>query len=863
MKNSIKRISIVILLVFLLAGNFSTAFLLMPANADNPRGKSEKIQPQRTIAIVYDNSKSMFKHNGSPIDAWCKAQYATEVFGTMMNDGDIMFVYPMWQVTTDDQIDKTKYQNITNDNYKTNLNDAPIPVHGPNEAKIVRKIYTYNPYGTPISTIENAYNGLINASGEEKWLIVLTDGKFADDSTDILNDVSSEFVANRLDEYAKDVQILYLQIGNDNPPVLSKGTVFRAKNSGEILESITQMCNFIFGRKEIKVSADKKLTVDIPIKKFFVFIQGDQISDIKLTDSKGKSYSASSSYEMKYSDRGAGNTCSDFIVDKSLQGAIAIFENCGIGGYSISCTGTAKSMAVYYEPDVFFHIEYTDGSGNVVDVTKEADPGEYYLSYGLAYEDPDTGETVMTDSSLLGEQKYEIDYTLNDDQKHISDDKPGKTKIDLNYDDTLEIDTASVSYLDNYRITYEGDDVGDFTLKCKPNPDDFILKITGGKSTYSIDAVETEGVYSVGASYNGVDLGASDYTLTATISGTDLSVAVTEDGSGYKISLEYVADPKDVKCGDYNITVKATYEYRSEIKEREKTITFTVDDIESFFELTIVPEQTNYSGHLGGEWKPIRVDFNANGNIPDSEIEEAIKNAIIEANPDLPFRVERIAGERAVNIIIDKDANIEKGDYTIKCSAELKDKLGRDLSSEAALEISISSWPCWFVWFFWILLIAAIAIIAVIIYRNMKVLPRNISLKLANVYQDGDLNDDPQARFPYVSYNLKKGTLSIGFPSYFYELQGEIVLLKLIPKDRRKIKSKNREAMVTSVTAPSSIYEIRIGSSFLLQSGNENAAESNNLPVSISDGDSVNICCVMPDSGDEIRYILNSRLSFE
>ena len=56
---------------------------------------SSKVETTRAIAIVFDNSGSMYSGGNK---AWCQATYAMEVFASMLNSEDILQIYPMWPI---------------------------------------------------------------------------------------------------------------------------------------------------------------------------------------------------------------------------------------------------------------------------------------------------------------------------------------------------------------------------------------------------------------------------------------------------------------------------------------------------------------------------------------------------------------------------------------------------------------------------------------------------------------------------------------------------------------------------------------------------------------------------------------------
>ena len=78
----------------------------------------------------------------------------------MMNDGDTLSVYPMYEVQADGRMyDDSNPVKITN-----------------RSSSSIRSMYTPKAEDTPIETIDRAFAGVNAAEADEKWLIVLTDG---------------------------------------------------------------------------------------------------------------------------------------------------------------------------------------------------------------------------------------------------------------------------------------------------------------------------------------------------------------------------------------------------------------------------------------------------------------------------------------------------------------------------------------------------------------------------------------------------------------------------------------------------------------------------------------------------------------
>ena len=109
----------------------------VPAFATGSNAATKK-ETTRAIAIVYDNSGSMFASN-TP-QAWCQATYAVEVFAAMMNKGDKLLIYPMNPVRTD------------GGKYSTN----PIELTGGGDLSKIRNIESERDADTPVETIDYA-----------------------------------------------------------------------------------------------------------------------------------------------------------------------------------------------------------------------------------------------------------------------------------------------------------------------------------------------------------------------------------------------------------------------------------------------------------------------------------------------------------------------------------------------------------------------------------------------------------------------------------------------------------------------------------------------------------------------------------
>ena len=144
-----------------------------------------KAGESKAISIVFDNSGSMYKGGNQ---AWCRATYATEVFASMLNEGDILHIYPMNPITIEGK--EYSMQN-------------PFAITDASQAYLIRSILTKGRGDTHIESIDCAIKGLESIQADKKYLLVLSDG-------DVFYRNRKELSANeskkQLDEYFNQVQ---------------------------------------------------------------------------------------------------------------------------------------------------------------------------------------------------------------------------------------------------------------------------------------------------------------------------------------------------------------------------------------------------------------------------------------------------------------------------------------------------------------------------------------------------------------------------------------------------------------------------------------------------------------------------------
>lgn len=505
-----------------------------------------KAEDSRAIAIVFDNSGSMYDAGDQ---AWCRATYAMEVFASMLNAGDILQIYPMHPITVGD---------------KEYTMEEPFQITDAAQASSIRDIFTEDAGGTPIESVDCAVAGLQTLQADKKYMVVLTDGgSFSKNGHGLSKDRTKTELDKRIQANAGiSMTVMYLGIGSEACiPDTSESEYFvkkQAVNTADVLSTLTDMCNLIFGRDTLPknhISGDT-MDFDISMKKLIVFVQGDNISNLQIKPESGDSAGRLvSSRETKYSTKGAGDYNS--VADTSLQGMIVTYEDCAVGSYNIEYDGTATSVEVYYEPDADLEFIFTDSNGNNVDLNCLYE-GDYKVSFGM--KDAKTGELISSD--LLGDPHYEGSYTINGERTVITHDgRSGEVPITLKMNDTFEAD-LTVTYLSGYTISKNSTDFGWLEGGVKvlaPPLGVFQTELMISEEYILIKKLEETPAFVVDLTIDGEKLTGEEFdavTVTVDCDGIAHTVTPQKADSRYLIQLE----PTDgMEEGDYRIRVDANY----------------------------------------------------------------------------------------------------------------------------------------------------------------------------------------------------------------------------------------------------------------------------------------------------------------
>ena len=710
-------------------GRILLAFLLVLciAFSNSNYVKADKAQTKRTIAIVYDNSGSMYKNYSTnvPLETWCQATYAVEVFASMINEGDTVLIYPMNRIEV-----SGKPYTMRN----------PLRITSAEQAKEFETVVSPHDPGqvdTPIESIDAAFEGLTAESGDEKWLIVLTDGAIFNDAKGNALPDTKKALEERLSRDANQVNVLYLGIGEGiNPPDINGKYVTDsvvARDGADVPKVLTKMCNQIFGRDELNFSGND-VSFDVSLKQLFVFVQGENISDVTITDAGGASVgTAGTQYPLKYAEGGSANPEIPFSIDTSLQGVIATFSEIPSGSYSLRYSGNAASVGVYYEPDVDVILQLVDADGGVVTKEDELKPGDYKMAFGLV--DNQTG--LATNSALIGKQNYIIRYTLNGETREENFDKANTIDVQLKAGDSLTLDELTAEYLSGYRITKTGSDFGWPFSGIEVNnlpAGDLKVFVSGGQDRYRISDMMEAKPFEIQLEYDGNILSEEELhnaNISFDITGGNLKISSVQEKNKVLMSLAYAdpAAPETTEAGPYQIKVNAEYT----APDHDPAV---AADIASFELENDVTGLSAKFGGLAGSYTILQfsnqefvVDLRMGGeNLTEEEWNNFFCELKMEDKKEnqIPLSVEKDkAGSR---LLVKAEEKVRTGKFTLTVSTWTKNQLGQDTTASDEKTIKIQLLPSWVVLL--IILAALLALFGLLWFIfSRKVLPKRVEIR--------------------------------------------------------------------------------------------------------------------------------------
>lgn len=815
---------------------------------------SAKAGETRAIAIVFDNSGSMYQSGNK---AWCRATYAMEVFASMLNTGDVLQIYPMWPITVAG---------------RTYTMEDPFEITDAAQSSSIRDIFTADAGGTPIESIDCAGNGLRSISADKKYMIVLTDGgTFSKGGSGLSKDRTKRELDNRVATYSGPAMtVMYLGIGSSACMPNSAETEYfvkkQAVNTADVLSTLTLMCNQIFGRDTLPKShlSGNKVNFDVSMKKLIVFVQGENISDLKVTG--GSVGTLIGSQQAQYSTKGAGDYKST--PDTSLQGMMVTYSDCAAGSYQIDYSGTATSVEVYYEPDADLDFIFTDSEGHTVD-PKSLYEGNYKVSFGM--KDAKTGKLISSD--LLGKPKYRGTYSINGQEHSITHEGfSGSVDIPLKMGEKFEAD-LTVTYLSGYTISKSSADFGwpQGGIQVAPRPaGDLRLDISGGQESYPLQKLEEGTPYLIKVYYQGKQLTGSaleSVALSWDLSGSTAAIEKQFAQDSWKIFLRYKDPeaPQNTECGACSVPITATYSVPGSNDARaQASLTYNIKDALSPVRIELdVPNDYIVIKNLE-ESEPITVKLTIDGRALTAEEFEA-----------LTLRVDCGKVEHTLTAVPEKSEyriklmptdGVGEGRYPIEVSAEITDSFGRTARSEESTAVTLSKIPLWLKWLLGLLLLIILAIVIYVIL-HIKVLPKHLhtTRKLSSMNFDGDdvtQSTNFLAEIKRKSakvqgqYGGKKFGVSMdvkpGKESYLYK-----------PQKRR---SADVKVLSVKKFGPAKIQEAMIGSAKYVaddESGRLVPALPNQKPFLLTNGMTVKFSGTIQDAGVDKDFEATSKLNFK
>lgn len=815
---------------------------------------AKKDTQTRAIGIVFDNSGSMYVDKNK---AWCQATYAMEVFASMLNEGDILQIYPMNPIEIDG---------------KVYTMDSPFQLENASQASTIRGIFTADAAGTPIESIDCAANGIKTVQADKKYIIVLTDGgTFSKGESYMSESKTRNELDARVGQYAgEDLMFMYLGIGSAAcMPATDESDYFakiHAKDTEDVLASLTEMCNLIFGRDSLpdtRISGNN-IEFDISMSKLIVFVQGEDIANLKLTGATvGPQVNTQ---QTKYSTLGAGDYPS--IADESLQGMIVTYTDCVAGSYTIEYTGTATSVEVYYEPDADLDFVFTDLSGKPID-PKALYAGDYKVSYGM--KDAKTGELIASD--LLGYPHYAGNYSINGQAEPInSNGYSGEVQVTLEKNDTFDA-TLTVTYLSGYTITKNAEDFdweeGGITV-AERAAGELRLEISGGQELYTLQDLEASTPFTAKVFYQdelltGSELEKVDLEWQPETSNAEIKKLFAEDHYDLYLCYKDPAAPQETRCGDCTVTIYARYSAPgSSESQTQCDLTYNIDDGYSPLQMELEVPETYFliSDLQDSEEITVRLKMN---NAPLSPKEMSEVQLQLDCG-GLEYTVSPQEQDSSYKVKLLPSKGIKEGKYRIQATAVHTDSLGRETQAEGSLAITLSNVPLWLRWAIRGIVLAALLILAIII-MHIKVLPKyaHTTKKLSNMNYDGD--DVTQATNFQAEIRKKGAKVQSQYAGRKFGISMDVKP----GKESYLYKSQKRrtaEVKVTSVKkfGPAKIQEVMIGSAkYVLDedSGKLIPALPNQKPFNLTNGMMVKYSGTIQDAGIDKDFESVSKLNFK
>jgi len=378
------------------------------------------------INLVIDDSGSMFYDGRVPLDRWSFAKYSLQVFAALMRPSDSLNVYRLSDFAgAGSRLPELRMVGTES------VQDRTTAIQ---DMQFIGK-------RTPYAAVEQGYKDLQDLSTKEKWLVVITDGKFQDTNKDL---ISSEQIQKDLQTFVKQsrdkgnkLNVAFLALGNEAPGIEAdpeNGIFFaRAATAPDLLGQLTGFSNKIFGRAIKELDSSGTWTPDIDMEEILLFAQGENVK-VGAAETMTGSIDPTSVVKVNWTSN-QNITYSGKIItptpNRSLQGQIATFENIPRGQVTFDVSNSAN-VSLFYKPRVNFGITLLDEAGTQVQADKIID-GKYTVDFGFMEKNCE-----IINSDLLGDVDYSATITQDGQQRDFT----AGEQIDLKRGDVI-LDVAA------------------------------------------------------------------------------------------------------------------------------------------------------------------------------------------------------------------------------------------------------------------------------------------------------------------------------------------------------------------------------------------------------------------------------------
>lgn len=396
-----------------------------PISANAAEGIKES--NRKIIYIVYDNSGSTYKYSGEWRSYWAEINYGVQAFYTMTSKEDKIHFY---RTSIDDSENSEGYSEFESRGYSGDT-EAQETLDKIKEIKIVDVGNSF----TDAKSIEQAIKGLNNEDEKdaEKWLVIFTDGKFESAQNKEYSDEKfAEILASFL-ENKSNIQVCYIPISDEacNDNLKDIANIFQPSGSGDIAKQLLEVCNHIYGRRNIKnveelgyspvVLKDNSLTIsfDIPVSKCILYayceglVSGELSGDILWQEciQAPQTLNLIGSGETPNEIKGIEKT--GFIAELKVNPA----QNESV--YTVSFPGNIADMQyeIYYEPAFTVIPQVQQEEKSIIEGKDIA--GDCVVS--LAYANEQTGELINENANFLAVESFEVSVAGNGNNQELSE----------------------------------------------------------------------------------------------------------------------------------------------------------------------------------------------------------------------------------------------------------------------------------------------------------------------------------------------------------------------------------------------------------------------------------------------------------